>query len=85
MMFGMKIVESVHATTKPKGRPFTDDMIAFVEHMERLGLIQRLPAAYQLGANTIVMHPTLAAKMRREMQRKALDIERRVFYGGSFV
>lgn len=59
----MKIIVSSQATRLPIGNPQTDDMRAMIDHFERLGLIQRIPAAFTVG-QSLVLHPALAAKLR---------------------
>lgn len=78
---GLNIIESEHALALPKGRPFTDDMVAFVEHMTRLGMIHRKPAAFQLSPTTMVVHPVLARQLRQHARMVQSDLERGLFYG----
>jgi hypothetical protein len=60
---GVVIRISEFATALPSGKPQTDDMRDMVEHFHRLGLIQRVPAAYMINNHTAVVHPTLAKRL----------------------
>jgi hypothetical protein len=76
---GVRIIESEHATALPTAKPLTDDMHAMVEHLRDLGQIRRLPAAYQAGDDLVVVHPSIAAKLRRSLARLSDEIAERAF------
>lgn len=65
----LRIIESEHATTFPTAKPRTLDMQEMVDHFHSLGLIQRRPAAFETPAG-LVVHPTIARKMREQLSRK---------------
>jgi hypothetical protein len=66
---GLKFIETETATAKPSAKPRTDDMRAMVEHMDRLGLIQRKPAAF-VHQGTCFIHPVLMVALRARMSRQ---------------
>lgn len=72
----VKIVESEAATLSPSAVPRTDDMRDMVEHFQRLGMIQRRPAAMQVG-DTMIVHPSIAEKLREHCKQKAAEINNR--------
>lgn len=59
-MIAEMIVFSPAATGLPRGKPQTDDMREMVDHFERLGLIRRVPAIYQLPNGLVVAHPSFS-------------------------
>lgn len=76
---GTKVVESSAATALPTAKPRTEDMREMVDHMARLGLVQRKPAAFQIG-DTMVIHPVLLDKLRKEMENRASEFFDNAFY-----
>lgn len=76
---GARIRESSAAATLPAAKPHTDDMRAMVEHLDRLGMIERRPAVFRFG-NEIVIHPDLLEKLRARLARDAAEKARALFF-----
>ncbi len=66
----LNFITSVHATTEPDKKPYTDDMRAMVEDLRERGMIRRLPAMFQTPQG-LVIHPAMLDKLRKHMQEKS--------------
>jgi hypothetical protein len=85
---GMPLIESVHALeeTKERIKPYARRKAKTEAHWRRMdkkwrkryGFVMK-PAIFILGGNTIVAHPTLAAKIRAEVRAQFNDPERETF------
>lgn len=61
---GMVVSVSPHVMVPPKGKPYTDDMRAMVDHFHTLGLIRRVPGAIEI-AGRLMVHPQIYDAMRK--------------------
>lgn len=82
VMDGFRFIESEAATALPTGKPYADDTREMVEHFDRLGLIQRKPAAFRTPYGFYI-HPTLMREVRQKLSLRIDAMASEVFFSGA--
>lgn len=80
-LFGVQVVESIHATAEPTAQPITLDMREMVDRLRHFGQIKRRPAAFTIGDNKMVVHPVILRQMRDTLSRRMDQMAEAAFMG----